>query len=187
MQELDAGNYRSLTQMTADAVARLSTGQKAGGQLSAGAAEQLRCRGSSAAGHGGRAAERGPGSGGHHRRRPARSAGAKNRSRSRTRRLPKRPRALRASCTGCSPTGTTSGFEKVRKTCCGSRSWSSAVRCSTWSTSARRTKSRRRTARLQSQMEQAEKDVAEGKINVSNIEGYPNDYLAQVLSVLFGK
>src|SRR5699024_4986563 len=28
-------------------------------------------------------------------------------------------------------------------------------------------------------MEQAEKDVAEGKINVSNIEGYPNDYLAK--------
>ena len=76
---------------------------------------------------------------------PARSAGAKNRSRSRTRRLPKRPRALRASCTGCSPTRTTSALRRCARSCCGSAFWSSAVRCSTWSTSARRTKSRRRT------------------------------------------
>ena len=76
---------------------------------------------------------------------PARSAGAKNRSRSRTRRLPKHPRALRAFCTGCSPTRTTSALRRCARFCCGSAFWSSAVRCSTWSTSARRTKSRRKT------------------------------------------
>lgn len=44
---------------------------------------------------------------------------------------------------------------------------------------AQNKKSQENLATLQSQMEQAEKDVAEGKINVSNIEGYPNDYLAK--------
>ena len=42
---------------------------------------------------------------------------------------------------------------------------------------AQNKKSQENLANLQDQMEQAEKDVADGKINASNIEGYPNDYL----------
>ena len=42
---------------------------------------------------------------------------------------------------------------------------------------AQNKKSQENIASLQSQMEKAEQDVADGKINASNIEGYPNDYL----------
>lgn len=49
---------------------------------------------------------------------------------------------------------------------------------------AQNRKSQANLASLQDEMAQAEKDIADGKVNVSNIEGYPNDYLPNsILSI----
>lgn len=47
---------------------------------------------------------------------------------------------------------------------------------------AQNRKSQANLASLQDEMAQAEKDIADGKVNVSNIEGYPNDYLPKFYS-----
>lgn len=180
MQELDAGNYRSLTQMTADAVARLfNMARKLADSYPQ--APQNSCDAEEAVLQG---MEVVPQNAALAAAATTAVAGKKRRGKKQKQEqdapASKAPKGFKGILYRLFPNRDDVGFEKVRKillwVCvlvfCGSVFYLVDF-------GAQNKKSQENLATLQSQMEQAEKDVAEGKINVSNIEGYPNDYLAK--------
>lgn len=187
LQELDAGNYRSLTQMTSDAVAKLFNlarkmvdSYPQAPQSSCGAEEavlqgmEVVPSAGTAAVAAAAAATDAP-SGKKHRGKKA-----KGKTDEEPTKTSKAPKGFKGILYRIFPNKDDVGFDKVRKillwVCllvfAGSMFYLIDF-------GAQNKKSQENLATLQSQMEQAEKDVADGKINVSNIEGYPNDYLAK--------
>ena len=184
MEELDAGAYHSLTQMTADAVARLfnlarkmleSYPQPPQGSCDA---EQAVLQGMDVVPHAQPAAVQMPQSqpaAGH--RKKGKKAQPKEQPQQ-NQPAPKAPKGIKGIFYRIFPNRDDSKFDKVRKIllwvclCVFIGSITYLV-----DFGAQNKKSQENIASLQSQMEKAEQDVADGKINASNIEGYPNDYL----------
>ena len=173
MQELDASNYRSLTQMTEDAVAKMfNLARKLAASypqapVDSCDAEEAVLEGMAAAASGALAVSEDA---------PLEATGKKGKKKSQA--PSKAPKGFKGILYRIFPNKDDSTFDKIRKVLmwicllvfCGSVFYLVDF-------NAQNKKSQENLANLQDQMEQAEKDVADGKINASNIEGYPNDYL----------
>ena len=174
MQELDASGYRSLARMTEDAVARLfNLARKLAASYPQAPAdgcdaEEAVLDGMNAVSASGVLAVSNDA--------PIASTGKKGKKKSPS--DSKAPKGFKGILYRIFPNKDDSTFDKVRKILmwiclivfCGSIFYLVDF-------NAQNKKSQENLANLQDQMEQAEKDVADGKINASNIEGYPNDYL----------
>lgn len=187
MQELDAGNYHSLTQMTSDAVAKLfnlarklvdSYPQAPEGSCDAEEAvlEGMGVVPQTAALS---LAENNLMEPDNHKKKGRKTAKEKNLPQE----VKKAPKGFKGILYRIFPNRDDSGFDKVRKILmwiCVCVFMGSMIYLIDFG--AQNRKSQANLASLQDEMAQAEKDIADGKVNVSNIEGYPNDYLPKFYS-----
>lgn len=188
MQELDAGNYRSLSQMTSDAVAKLfnlarrlvdSYPQPPADSCDA---EDAVLEGMSVvATETAAIAPSAPSQ-------PDVKGKKGKKKNTKEKNLPqqpasKAPKGFKGILYRVFPNRDDSGFDKTRKilmwvcVCIFIGSITYLI-----DFGAQSKKSQDNIANLQDQMAQAEKDIEEGKVNLSNIEGYPNDYLPKFYS-----
>lgn len=188
MQELDAGNYHSLTQMNSDAVARLfnlarklvdAYPQKPEGCCDAEEAvlEGMEVVPAPTTALSAEAAATMPANKKH------KKGGKKEKAAPPAANTPNASKERKGILYRIFPNRDDSSFDKVRKilmwicVCVFIGSMTYLI-----DFGAENKKSQENIANLQDQMQQAEKDIESGKINVSNIEGYPNDYLPKFYS-----
>ena len=179
MQELDAGNYRSLSQMTSDAAARLfNLARRLVDSYPQPPQDSCDAEDAVLEGMGvvpqpampavtAQIEEKG--------KRGKKKKGEKQTPEPKTN-ASKAPKGVKGIFYRIFPNKDDSGFDKVRKILI----WICLIVFVGSITylidfGAQNKKSQENITNLQSQMEQAEKEAAEGKL--SNIEGYPNDYL----------